>query len=877
MQPFLKNQVESTRLDGYWLEAFPFHVDDTCGQNLVGHGLGTSTEVSKIEMFINPRRDGDKSTTVGHKDWPKTVITELWFPVAFSYADITGNKYNDVILTDGNGPSLHDIWPDGRGVHWYENTGDPTKSNWTGRFIGRSPGMHRIRTGHFTTKDKVQVFAAPIVVKSDDFTTPAPMIVWTAPDDPKAPDQDEGKGWDESVAFPDTFRLVHEITVVPGANNGLDQVLLAGREGVSLLWYDVKVGKWTYQNIGTGLPQQPGNPFWGSGSVDVARVHGDSAGYVASCEAFHGNHVSVYVKDKDAPCNQLQDVKWTRHVLEDFGPLNEAHTGSIHYVTCADIDDDGVEETLVALMGSDPPSWKRTGVWCYKPVDLHAGKFTKFKLSDNSAARIAVADLLCRGGKKLDFATISYSVPGYFESPNPAVNAYVSSSITAEKLDAEVVFRVPRPTNTHLADEVSFLDVAGRKMSLAVVPPHSKYALDAGAGVKIIAGRLTWKDQEGKHVERTMAADPFSQVSVLVNSRDVHTGAEGALFVIFHKSDTSGTPPYSDMKQLVAHNIFPSYFPQEVRQLDFPWVKVEDRPWANGRFKGVEFYNLVGFHVRYNDDTDEHVCHIQGWTAGVGVSAGFHNHTDQSFCELHTCLVNGTGQGGMAWATVPDDQFDPAHPDKEKYRKLVVPEMAEHGPLWRTDKDGLALLRKNDTIDYPWHAWLAGDGDPADQRFDVWFVFELPPLIARAKVVNEAHNLAPGTYRIRHASSNYTLSVEGGDSTDNTPLLVDDEHQKWTISVLTGTEFRILTNTISGSSATVAWPPEDGQEVVGSRTPARLDLTSSWALKAVQDNVFEVRLIDTDLVLSVADDKGKRRVVVKKASGSEDQRWVFEI
>ena len=61
MQTFLKNQVESTRPDGYWLEAFPFHVEDTCGLNLVGHGLGTSTEVSKIEMFINPRRDSDRS------------------------------------------------------------------------------------------------------------------------------------------------------------------------------------------------------------------------------------------------------------------------------------------------------------------------------------------------------------------------------------------------------------------------------------------------------------------------------------------------------------------------------------------------------------------------------------------------------------------------------------------------------------------------------------------------------------------------------------------------------------------------------------------------------------------------------------------------
>lgn len=69
------------------------------------------------------------------------------------------------------------------------------------------------------------------------------------------------------------------------------------------------------------------------------------------------------------------------------------------------------------------------------------------------------------------------------------MNAFVSAPITAGKLDAEVVLKVPRPTNAHLADEVPFLDVAGRRMSLAVVPPQNKYALEAGAGVKVIAGR----------------------------------------------------------------------------------------------------------------------------------------------------------------------------------------------------------------------------------------------------------------------------------------------------------------------------------------------------------------------------------------------------
>jgi hypothetical protein len=59
-------------------------------------------------------------------------------------------------------------------------------------------------------------------------------------------------------------------------------------------------------------------------------------------------------------------LHWTRTVLDDFGPLNDAHIGSVHQVVCADIDGDGKDELLVALMGSDPPDQRKTGVWCYK-------------------------------------------------------------------------------------------------------------------------------------------------------------------------------------------------------------------------------------------------------------------------------------------------------------------------------------------------------------------------------------------------------------------------------------------------------------------------------------------------------------------------------
>lgn len=105
---------------------------------------------------------------------------------------------------------------------------------------------------------------------------------------------------------------------------------------------------------------------------------------------------------------------------------------------------------------------------------------------------------------------------------------------------------------------------------------------------------MTWTDRKGHWQERTMATAPFTEVSTLVEAKDghVHTHAEGAIFVLLRKSSTSGQPSYSDMTQLVAHNSFPSQFPENVRRLDFPWVKVEDRPWAHGGFK-VRVYITV--------------------------------------------------------------------------------------------------------------------------------------------------------------------------------------------------------------------------------------------------------------------------------------------
>jgi hypothetical protein len=46
----------------------------------------------------------------------------------------------------------------------------------------------------------------------------------------------------------------------------LDRIVLAGRDGISLIWFDTNTRTWRTENLGTGLPETPGNPFWGSGS-----------------------------------------------------------------------------------------------------------------------------------------------------------------------------------------------------------------------------------------------------------------------------------------------------------------------------------------------------------------------------------------------------------------------------------------------------------------------------------------------------------------------------------------------------------------------------------------------------------------------------------
>jgi len=751
----IDEQVVATPLpDGYWLEAFPFSPDAKV-PDLIGYGLGFEGKPASVKLFHNPENDGSGG-------WKVTEIQSLDFPVGMTYADLTGNGYNDIIICDRYGPSMGDLWDakedDGGRVIWLENPGDrAAQPYWKMHKVGNSTGMHRLKVGNFTRRDVQQILALPIIPASGDLTSPAPVIVYT----PKYGSGSGPESWDVEIPFPSQFRLIHDLKIIKNADTGLDIALVAGREGIVALWFEEEKRKWAYNIVGTGLAKQDGNRYWGSGSVDVVRVGDDPIGYIATCEAFHGNVISVYVKDSSAPkgAASLKDAKhWKRIKIDDFGPLNSEHTGTVHNVVTVDQHHGHHGSFAIACMGAPVGKPENQGVYTYTPNELSKGDFKRIKVTDQSAGRLAVAGF--SDSKRMDIASISYYVPGYHTGPDPPsvridtvlpYNIVSRTRITATKLDKEVLVRVPRPgTVPHgCTPAMPIVTIAGKKLTVVVLRPGAQMRMKQEDGAKVIWGSIHMKDG-ANHITRTIACDAKDIATTRIISKDgtVTAGENGAVFLHVEVLTNEYQGPYRSMSQVGVTNVFPSEpeVPAEVRAMDFPFVKVQDLAWASsGLWDDFEFYNMTGFYVYFNDDAMEEICHMQAWTLGVGETARFHNHSDKSFCEIHYCLANGGGSGGMRY--FPDDytkEIDTSAELTKKYVEnnselLVVPDMHEHGPLWKIQPGTKATpqLRPNDTADYPWHAWLASKFgeyelpikpplDEDKQRYDLWLAFEFP-------------------------------------------------------------------------------------------------------------------------------------------------------
>lgn len=395
---FTAETVTDQLRDGYWLEAPD--LDGDARPDLFGYGL----RLGEIYWYQN------------REDWPRRLVADGFrMPVGADYADISGNGQPDIVVCyELYGPigTIHDPDPAGGKIDWLENPGAPDKdeSRWKRHYIGRATGMHRLRVGHFTRTDRVQVAGVPIVGEQDVHAV-LPLVLFTQPDDPLTAGQ-----WPMTVIDDTSFRMIHgaekKAGLIPGSE--LDSLLLASDEGVTRLHYDVEADRWITQHVGDGERTQfESTGFRGSGDLDCGRLGEDPAAYFAAIEPFHGNTVAVYAKDGSAGAQPFKRV-----VLDVFGDPNENGEGPGHQVVCADFDGDGDDEFLVALRGP----WPWQGVMYYKAIDASRGLFARWRVADESVARIATADF--SGDGRLDFATIAYSVQNYYVAEDARITLH---------------------------------------------------------------------------------------------------------------------------------------------------------------------------------------------------------------------------------------------------------------------------------------------------------------------------------------------------------------------------------------------------------------------------------------------------------------------
>ncbi|KAE8146286.1 hypothetical protein BDV25DRAFT_133057 [Aspergillus avenaceus] len=472
---------------------------------------------------------------------------------------------------------------------------------------------------------------------------------------------------------------------------GLDSLLVSSREGVSWLHYED--GRWKQEQIGTGeqrLPDQlddsisPGSgDHWGTGSADIGKIGGDTFAYVAAMEPFHSTAITVYIKDN----HPIYGHTWRRHVLDNHRN-NQVETPTRNFC----------------------------------------------------------------GNGRTDLVSISYNVKDYYREANPQVALYKNKAHQPPPPRARIVgtlwgnegmVYLPDPKKMKKSDNPAVRDlimVANYKIRVEVHPPGSQFRPDdEKEGIKVLYGRVTDIDGELK----PLGNDPFPEKESLTTSGkylSVSKTTGAVILRLRHNGEANG--PWDTKEKVPVENLF-NMNDVGLGTLNLEFIKVKDT-WWGGDFQKEYFFNMTGFHFRFLENK-QNIAHMQFWIAGPNVDCRLHDHSDNSFKELHTCLYQGTTNhkdiclGGM-WAPKKGDYYRSLDEIKalrarcsphcqeacqgaclKKYLDhCALRPLEEHGRIWHADHYEQTVYRKNKTVSYPGHTWIAGPGP----NVDVWMALE---------------------------------------------------------------------------------------------------------------------------------------------------------
>lgn len=790
-----KVSLETHRKDGYWIGSadlnnngykdiigYGLNVGDICwfenpnaSRQLIPNGqLVNSTTKNKVNGESKEKvngTNGTKEKTDNSKDdidevdcketWRKRLIAKLNQPVGMDTADISGNGYQDIIICSEYGPNMKEINMNGGEIHWLENPGknvNETSETWKKHFVGKVPGMHRLVVGNFTQLKRLQILALPVVGKAQDVHSTCQVTLYTSP----PLDKLTTEKWEETIIDNEYFHVIHGVEKKKYrrdcCGDELDSVLLASQEGITFLYYDLKSKEFKKKRLAEGtLIEKRRSGFWGSGNVASGRIGDDPFAYIATIGPFHGNVVAVYIRDPEVgETGNLLTCQYRRHMLDIYGEPNENGEGPGHYCITKDLDDDGNDEFLIALRG-DPPN---QGVFYYKALDIHKGLFTKYHVSKDSAARIAVEDFNNDG--KLDFATIGYSVVGYYMAKDCQLNVYYNNLDRKVQSGSKIRLEVKKSTDTEVVATIPFqnatsiqksyflreflIHIHKHVISLAYLPPRNSLKIKKGLMVKVLDGSIYYKIDKFTPTQRianVYIPDRTRSMKVMSEENEIWTQDEHAVFL------------WIEPEAQYIHGDIP-----KIRSVDSVHVNAASVGGCNVPFAFKEynpkakkediFYNMTGFTVQMEKlvpakDAPElsKICHIQFWLADKKVDCGIHNHSeskgDDAFCEIHACFVNGTGSGGMY--KYEGDINTPFSEMKEKdFLFIAVPNGYEHGPLWEISAGGKPKLREDGSVVYQGHRWRAGKGDKDDEdksSYDLWMACELNPKISNIPDVDK--------------------------------------------------------------------------------------------------------------------------------------------
>ncbi|MCJ1312451.1 hypothetical protein MMC25_006125 [Agyrium rufum] len=555
--------------------------------------------------------------------------------------------------------------------------------------------------------------------------TPIPIIRFHAPDN-----FFQAQEWMRNIIDDEHFTVIHELTCKKfDGPTGLDSIESIGPGELR-------------KSRQSATSESPGpGAHWGTGNADVGKVGDDPFAYVASLDPFHGTTVCVYTKADRG----FESQGWQRHVLDVYGtPTQQLKNGDGpgHFLVCADFDGDGDDEFLVSLfgpvhrdehgntLGTVPGPDLNKGIVYYKAVDLVKGIFAKWKVGQESSARIALGDFSGRGN--VDFVSMNNNVERNYEEPHPKVTLHQndfshvksiphSSAIFPTIWDAERMIylldpsdssKVTTPSKAHL------IEVADYAVTVEVYPKKHKITIAQDEGIKVLFGSIDLLQEERvSEVRDAFEVPPFTASKITTSTTSaVASESQGAILL---RMRTAAEVPVATSLELTRSGL-------ALPPLQF--IKAENLSWGEP-FKELDFYNLSGFHFRFLESKLP-IAHMQFWTAGKDVNRGVHNHSSDIFCEVHVGLSAGTQTGGMSrlkesYRETPPEKLNEL--GKEAFDHLVLPPLYEHGGIWKRDVYDLPLENAENVVQYPYHKWQAGEGE----YVDVWMALELNPKLAR--------------------------------------------------------------------------------------------------------------------------------------------------